>query len=66
MFKLSDGTEVQRDLYSMFLMLHPCRDGTHPSRSACKKDFKRFLEMQNRLIAEIKASGRKVCNSGIK
>ena len=48
---------VQRDLYSGFLLRHADIDKNKPDRDACKKDFKNFVDMQNKCIAYLKETG---------
>lgn len=50
-------TKVQRDLYSAFLIQHPKKNLMTPKRTACTKDFKHFVKMQNALITEMKENG---------
>lgn len=50
-------TKVQRDLYSAFLIQHPKKNFMTPKRTACTKDFKHFVKMQNALITEMKENG---------
>lgn len=50
-------TTVQRDLYSAFLIQHPKNNLMTPKRTACIKDFKHFVQMQNALITEMQQSG---------
>lgn len=54
---LSDGTHVQRDLYSSFLHQHADAELKHPDREACIRDFPAFMRMHDQLIAEMKVSG---------
>lgn len=50
-------TTVQRDLYSAFLIQHPKKNLMTPKRTACAKDFKHFIQMQNALLTEMKQNG---------
>lgn len=54
---LSDGTKVQRDLYSAFLHRHADGKLEYPDREACTKDFPSFLKMQDALVRKMKADG---------
>lgn len=54
---LSDGSVVQRDLYSSFLQKHADADRKTPDREACIRDFPSFLELHNKLIETMKAEG---------
>ncbi|MCD8082999.1 MAG: hypothetical protein LUE86_05720 [Clostridiales bacterium] len=55
--KIIDGHNVQRDLYSAFLIRHSVKDGTHPNRSKCKRDFPDFCRRQDKHTADMKAAG---------
>lgn len=62
----ADGTKVQRDLYSAFLMF--CSDGElkSPDRARCELYYEFFYNLHTDLIADIRKSGKNICNSGIK
>lgn len=66
LYKLKDGTEVQRDWYSSFLLY--CYDsGTQGiDKDKCRAEFGRLYEKEKALIAWIRANKVKVLNSGIK
>lgn len=66
MFKLKDGTEVQRDLYSSFLLY--CYDfyNQNIDKTKCINEFNGFYELETALIERIKTNKIKVLNSGIK
>ena len=66
MFNLTDGTEVQRDWYSSFLLY--CYDFATQNidKEKCNNEFGRFLDKEKALISWIKANKIKVLNSGIK
>ena len=55
-FKIVDGIEVQRDLYSAFLIQHSNKDLDAPDRQACIMDFEIFVKLQNEEIQYLKAS----------
>ncbi len=66
MYKLTDGTLVQRDWYSSYLLY--CvdyRTGTI-DKNKCRNDFKKQYNKELALIERIKANNIKVLNSGIK
>ena len=65
-FKLTDGTEVQRDWYSSFLLYCYSFETSDINRSKCVEEFSKHLIREKALIAEIKAKKIKVLNSGIK
>jgi len=63
---LSDGTVVQRDSYSSFLLL--CADDAFEKidRWKCLKQFPSFKSSHDEMVERIRSSGKTVCNSGIK
>ena len=66
LYKLRDGTEVQRDWYSSFL-LYCYNDRTNSiDKNKCNMEFGRFHNMEKKLIERIKVNKIKVLNSGIK
>ena len=66
LYKLRDGTLVQRDWYSSFLLY--CYDcGTQDiNKEKCITDFNRCYNKEKALIVWIKANKIKILNSGIK
>ena len=69
MFTLSDGTMVQRDLYSSFLLYNACMDGDGKMMidgMKCNESFACIRRMHDEEIERIRLSGRKVLNSGIR
>ncbi|MDA8333722.1 MAG: hypothetical protein M0Z41_01840 [Peptococcaceae bacterium] len=64
--ELPDGTRVQRDLYSAFLLYCSDDDLQKPDKDKCDSSFGEFLKLHGACIDEIKASGKVVMNSGIK
>lgn len=54
--KVIDGHEVQRDLYSSFLIQHANQDGTYPNREQCIIDFPKFLKLHNEQLEKMKRS----------
>lgn len=66
LYRLQDGTLVQRDWYSSFLLY--CYDYSTQDidKDKCIKDFDRCYDKEKALIAWIKANNIKVLNSGIK
>ena len=65
-YKLRDGSEVQRDWYSSFLLY--CYDYRTRSidKEKCITEFERQYNKEKALITWIKANKIKVINSGIK
>ena len=61
-----DGTTVQRDIYSSFLLLCSNNDLTSPNKDECDKLFEQFLINHDKCINKIKENKVKVLNSGIK
>lgn len=64
-FELFDGTPVQRDMYSSYLLSCPEESFEHIDLKKCKENFDGFLENMRSTIKEIVDEGRTVCNSGI-
>jgi len=66
LYKLRDGTLVQRDWYSSFLLY--CYDYRTQDidRNKCVADFGRCYDKEKALITWIKANKIKILNSGIK
>lgn len=64
-YLLSNKTQVQRDLYSAFLLYCSDNQYDHPDKSLCDAKFDDFLKLQAILVNKIARSGQKVCNSGI-
>ena len=63
--KLPDGTKIQRDIYSAFLLFCAGNDYSSPDRELCIKQFDRFLESHDREIQSIIDNRYLICNSGI-
>jgi len=65
LYKLRDGTEVQRDWYSSFLLY--CYDYKIQDidKNKCSNEFERQYAKEKALITRIKANKIKVLNSGI-
>jgi len=55
--KMIEGHEVQRDLYSAFLIRNSNNTYDHPDRVKCIDNFDIFLDMQYRLLADMKQRG---------
>lgn len=66
MYALSDGTIVQRDWYSSYLLY--CFDikTNGINKTSCKRNFETMHKKSEAMIQKIIASGKKVFNSGIK
>ena len=63
---LPDGTKIQRDLYSAFLLYCSNNDLSEPEQALCHQYFPRFFKLHNECIEQIKKERRIVLNSGIK
>ena len=65
-FNLTDGTKVQRDWYSSFLLY--CYDiaTQNIDKEKCNNEFEKLLDKEKALISWIKVNRIKVLNSGIK
>lgn len=56
-FKTIDGHEVQRDLYSAFLICNTSNTLTTPDGDKCKTNFPHFVELHDTLISNMKQQG---------
>ena len=69
MFSLSDGTTVQRDLYSSFLLYSASTDNTGQlilDGIKCLESFAAIEKLHDEEIERIRLSGKRVLNSGIR
>ena len=66
MYKLTDGTLVQRDWYSSFLLYCYDYKTKEIDKNKCVNEFKRCYDKEKALIEWIKANKIKILNSGIK
>ena len=66
MYRLSDGTLVQRDWYSSFLLYCIDFEQLAIDRSKCIKRFQQQYTKEKALIEWIRANQIRVCNSGIR
>lgn len=62
---MSDGTRVQRDWYSSFLLYCAVKSGDHVNINKCKKEFKYLYNKYLVLENYIKSNHIEVMNSGI-
>ncbi|MGP7817057.1 RNA-guided endonuclease TnpB family protein [Niallia sp. 01092] len=60
-----DGTSIQRDLYSAFLLMNSNCTGTKTNRKLCEKTFELFQSLHDKEIERIEKQGVMVLNSGI-
>ena len=65
-FKLWDGTEVQRDWYSSFLLYCYNYATQNIDKDKCIREFEKYYNKEKALIAWIKANKIRILNSGIK
>lgn len=65
-YALSDGTMVQRDMYSAFLLFNINLLNKFIDKEKCKSNFNNFYQLQNKRIYEIQQNKEKIYNSGIK
>lgn len=63
---LPDGTKIQRDLYSSFLLYCSDEEGIKPNRELCQAQFVSFQPLHDKCIQQIKNNRKVVLNSGIK
>lgn len=66
MYKLTDGTLVQRDWYSSFLLYCYNYRTNDIDKKKCAAEFKKCYSMEKKFIEWIKENKIKVLNSGIK
>ena len=66
LYNLKNGTKVQRDWYSSFLLYCYDFETQDIDKDKCKRIFATHLTREKALIEWIKANGIKVMNSGIK
>ena len=66
MYVLSDGTIVQRDWYSSFLLY--CADTAQGTidRQKCLSEFHTMYQKEQAMVEAIARSGKHVMNSGIR
>ncbi|MGP7816400.1 RNA-guided endonuclease TnpB family protein [Niallia sp. 01092] len=61
-----NGTSIQRDLYSAFLLMNSNQTGTKTNRKRCKETFELFRSLHDKEIERIEKQGMLVLNSGIR
>lgn len=66
MYRLDDGTAVQRDWYSSYLLYQYDLVSQNIDKEKCKSEFRKFYEKEEVMIAGIIAEKIKVLNSGIR
>ena len=66
-YALYDGTMVQRDMYSAFLLQNFKQENQIIiDKEKCKLNFNNFYQLQNKRIYQIQQNKEKIYNSGIK
>lgn len=60
---LEDGSRVQRDLYSAFLIMHSNKALDGFLVSACNRDYPKFLQMHNKAMAALAAGDKSLPSS---
>ena len=66
MYCLSDGTKVQRDWYSSYLLYCISNTYTQIDKRRCKQKFVAMYLKEKQMIETIIRSGKKILNSGIR
>ena len=66
MYRLTDGTLVQRDWYSSFLLYCINEEHTDIDRKRCLEFFESLYQLEQAMVDSIAHSGKKVMNSGIR
>lgn len=66
LYKLRDGTEVQRDWYSSFLLYCYDAETQDINKGKCLAEFERHYKREKALITWMKANKIKILNSGIR
>ena len=66
MYRLADGTLVQRDWYSSFLLYCINEEHTGIDKRKCLEFFKYLYQLEQEMVDSIARSGKKIMNSGIR
>ena len=66
MYHLADGTKVQRDWYSSYLLYCINKTYTQINKLKCRSNFATMYQKEKNMIEEIIRSGKKIMNSGIR
>lgn len=66
MYHLTDGTKVQRDWYSSYLLYCINKTYTQINKLKCRSNFCHYVSKEKNMIEEIIRSGKKIMNSGIR
>jgi hypothetical protein len=63
--RFADGTRIQRDLYSAFLLMNSEKNGEKANQESCSGTFETFLHFHNQEIERIEQQEMLVSNSGV-
>ena len=66
MYHLTDGTKVQRDWYSSYLLYCINKTYTQINKLKCRSNFATMYQKEKNMIEEIIRSRKKIMNSGIR
>ena len=66
MYHLTDGTKVQRDWYSSYLLYCINKTYTQINKLKCRSNFATMYQKEKNMIEEIIHSRKKIMNSGIR
>ena len=66
MYHLADGTKVQRDWYSSYLLYCINKTYTQINKLKCRSNFATMYQKEKNMIEEIIRSRKKIMNSGIR
>ena len=66
MYHLADGTKVQRDWYSSYLLYCINKTYTQINKLKCQSNFATMYQKEKNMIEEIIRSRKKIMNSGIR
>ena len=66
MYNLQDGTRVQRDWYSSYLLYCCNITNSKIDKEKCKENFNKMYDKEKQMIEDIKARKLHILNSGIK
>ena len=58
-----NGTWIQRDLYSAFLLMNAAKDLSHADRERCFATYENFVRNHNKCIENLKSSNEKLPSS---
>lgn len=56
--RLENGDDLQRDLYSAFLLMNAAEDRKHPDQLLCEQNYPQFKELHDEEIRRLRTDGR--------